>query len=38
VVRTVIIAGQPVVQDGHHPLERAARDRVDATMKQRHRP
>ncbi len=35
-VRTVIIAGQPVVQNGRHPLERKARERVDAVMKNRH--
>ena len=29
-VRTVIIAGQPVIEDGHHPLEAEARERVDA--------
>ena len=35
-VRTVLIAGQPVIRDGHHPLERAARERVDAVMSKRH--
>ena len=35
-VRTVIIAGNPVIEDGRHPLEAEARARVDAVMRLRH--
>ena len=36
VVRTVIVGGEIVIRDGHHPLERAARTRVEAVMGRRH--
>jgi formimidoylglutamate deiminase len=36
VVRTVIVGGEIVIRDGHHPLESAARLRVEAVMSRRH--
>ncbi len=36
-VRTVLVAGRAVIEDGHHPAEEEARRRVDAVMRRRHR-
>jgi formimidoylglutamate deiminase len=36
VVRTVIVGGEIVIRDGHHPLQSAARIRVETVMRRRH--
>jgi formimidoylglutamate deiminase len=35
-VCSIVIGGQPLITDGHHPLEHEASARVDAIMRRRH--